>query len=67
MRAGNFEMDRTPVPTAERWAVGGYSGTINVMPGHSRPKDGVASARPGIHVVWVVEQKHVDGRDEAQP
>ncbi|CUU20782.1 hypothetical protein CDS [Bradyrhizobium sp.] len=36
-----------------------------VMPGHSRPKDGVASARlcPGIHVLRAAGQG-VDGRDK---
>jgi hypothetical protein len=35
------------------------------MPGHSRPKDGVASARlcPGIHVLQHRGSKDVDGRD----
>ena len=35
------------------------------MPGHSRPKDGVASARlcPGIHVLSR-GNKSVDGRDK---
>jgi hypothetical protein len=35
-----------------------------VMPGHSRPKDGVASAclRPGINVLWRKCKKDVDGR-----
>jgi hypothetical protein len=37
-----------------------------VMPGHSRPKDGVASARlcPGIHVFVASGKKGVDGRDK---
>jgi uncharacterized membrane protein len=37
-----------------------------VMPGHSRPKDGVASARlcPGIHVFLAVKKQAVDGRDK---
>jgi len=37
-----------------------------VMAGHSRPKDGVASARlcPAIHVLrWPAKRKDVDARD----
>ena len=37
------------------------------MPGHSRSKNGVASARlwPGIHVLYLAGgNKDVDGRDE---
>ena len=36
------------------------------MPGHSRSKDGVASARlcPGIHVFVSRRKKDVDGRDK---
>jgi hypothetical protein len=36
------------------------------MPGHSRSKDGVASARlfPGIHVFAAIFKKDVDGRDK---
>jgi len=38
------------------------------MPGHSRPKDGVASLAyvPGIHVFRAAKQD-VDGRDKARP
>jgi hypothetical protein len=40
-----------------------------VMPGHSRPKDGVASVAYvlGIHVLLHSSKKDVDGRDEARP
>jgi len=36
------------------------------MPGHSRPKDGVASLAdvPGIHVLSAEVIKVVDGRDQ---
>jgi hypothetical protein len=36
------------------------------MPGHSRPKDGVASLAfaPGMHVLSAEDIKVVDGRDE---
>ena len=38
--------------------------TLSVMPGHSRPKDGVASLAyvPGIHAL-LCDQEGVDGRD----
>jgi hypothetical protein len=38
-----------------------------VMPGHSRPKDGVASARlcPAIHV-FGLKKDDVDARDKAR-
>ena len=37
-----------------------------VMPGHSRPKDAVASLAyvPGIHVLFVGNKKVVGGRDK---
>jgi len=36
------------------------------MAGHSRPKDGVASARlcPAIHVFFAAIKQDVDGRDK---
>jgi hypothetical protein len=36
------------------------------MAGHSRPKDGVASARlcPAIHVFWLKTKEDVDARDK---
>jgi hypothetical protein len=38
-----------------------------VMPGHSRPKDGVASARlcPGNHVFLSFQRQDVDGRNKS--
>jgi hypothetical protein len=40
--------------------------TEPVMPGQSRPKDGVACARlcPGIHV-FLLHEKDVDGRNKS--
>jgi hypothetical protein len=39
---------------------------MTVMAGHSRPKDGVASARlrPAIHVLLESRAKYVDARDK---
>jgi hypothetical protein len=41
--------------------------TKYVMPGHSRPKDGVASARlcPGIHVFLSLGEQDVDARNKS--
>jgi hypothetical protein len=37
-----------------------------VTPGQSRPKDGIASLAyvPGIHDLWCIGIKDVDGRDK---